>query len=52
MAELARPGWFPHLWNEVLQSRGIDQNRTPPPGSFLHGLFIRHGMIRTKRLAK
>lgn len=45
VAELARPSWFLHLWNEALRSRGIDKNRTPPPGSFLHGLFIRHGII-------
>lgn len=35
---------FVHLWNETLNRAGVDKTVPPPPGSYLAGLFARHGI--------
>lgn len=44
VAKLVRPAWFLHLWNEALKAQNVDKNQTPPVGSFLDGLFVRHSI--------
>jgi len=33
-----------HLWNEMLRRICLDKKMEPPEGSYLHSLFLRHGV--------
>lgn len=35
---------FLHLWNEMLRRGRFDKSSRPPEGSYLHKVYVRHGM--------